>query len=91
MVEKDVAVCTPRLRAEDKDMPWLPWVDSENFNPGYLMRSLHLMPKQGDRDPWTFSQDYHLEKDELPADKFDNGALVFEGSNANEFSNSSVS
>ena len=27
---------TPALRPEDKDMPLLPWIDPENFNPGYL-------------------------------------------------------
>ena len=39
------------LRPEDEDMELLPWVDPENFNPGYLMRSIHLMPKQGASTP----------------------------------------
>ena len=37
------------LRPEDKDMPLLPWIDPENFNPGYLMRGMHLLPKRGDK------------------------------------------
>ncbi len=37
-----------RCGREDKDMPLLPWIDPENFNPGYLMRGMHLLPKRGD-------------------------------------------
>ncbi|PCJ70587.1 MAG: FAD-containing monooxygenase EthA [Rhodobiaceae bacterium] len=70
-------VCTPRLRDEDQAMPALPFIDPENFNPGYLMRAMHLMPKQGDHQPWIFAQDYYSEKDELPAANLDDGALVF--------------
>ena len=77
MAEKGVEVVTPELRAEEADMPALPWVDPENFNAGYLTRSLHLMPKQGDRAPWTFSQDYQLEKDEIPAADLEDGTLVY--------------
>ncbi len=70
-------VCTPLLRDEDKGMPARPFIDPENFNPGYLKRSLHFMPKQGDHQPWIFAQDYYSEKDELPAADLDDGALVF--------------
>jgi hypothetical protein len=41
------------------------------------MRSLHLMPKQGDHEPWVFTQDYFKEKDEFPAADLDDGALVY--------------
>jgi cation diffusion facilitator CzcD-associated flavoprotein CzcO len=44
-----------RLRPEDRDMPLLPWIDPENFNPGYLMRGMH------------HTQDYWTEKDAFPA------------------------
>ncbi len=70
-------VVTPRLRKEDDNMPRLPWVDPENFNPGYLMRSLHLMPSQGDHEPWVFTQDYWKEKDEFPAADLEDGSLVY--------------
>ena len=36
MDELGAAMVTPALRPEDADMPLLPWVDPENFNPGYL-------------------------------------------------------
>lgn len=77
MDELGVETVTPALRKEDADMPRLDWINPENFNPGYLMRSLHLMPKQGDRAPWIFTQDYWLEKDEFPIADLDDGALVY--------------
>ncbi len=71
------AIVTPALRAEDKDMPERPFVDPENFNAGYLMRSMHKMPKQGDRQPWIFSQDYYQEKDEIPGADLEDGTLIY--------------
>ncbi len=78
MDDVGASVVTPQLRADDADMKLLPWVDPENFNPGYLMRSIHLMPKQGDRQPWVHTQDYWRDKDELPEAELTDGALVFE-------------
>jgi cation diffusion facilitator CzcD-associated flavoprotein CzcO len=78
MKARHATVVTPTLRPQDRDMPLLPWIDPENFNPGYLTRGLHLMPKQGDRPPWQHKQDYWSEKDELPAADLDDGTLVFE-------------
>ncbi len=77
MAGRGATVVTPELRAEDRDMPALPFVDPENFNAGYLMRSMHLMPKQGDHAPWTFSQDYYAEKDEIPTADLEDGTLVY--------------
>ena len=57
----------PQLRPEDAGMRLLPWVDPENFNPGYVMRSLHLLPKQGDKPEWQHTQDYWADKDAFPA------------------------
>ncbi|HUO88710.1 MAG TPA: NAD(P)/FAD-dependent oxidoreductase [Rhizomicrobium sp.] len=67
------------LRPEDKDMPLLPWIDPENFNPGYLMRSMHLLPKRGDKPEWQHTQDYWREKDELPKIDLDDAAFVYDG------------
>lgn len=55
------------LRPEDEDMDLLPWIDPENFNPGYLMRAMSLLPKRGDKPEWQHTQDYWREKDEIPA------------------------
>lgn len=77
MDEKGTPMVIPCLREEDKTMPELPFVDSENFNAGYLMRNMHIMPKQGDKQPWVFSQDYYTEKDEIPAADLEDGTLIY--------------
>ncbi|QJD59000.1 NAD(P)/FAD-dependent oxidoreductase [Pseudomonas sp. gcc21] len=56
----------PALRPEDSEMQLLPWVDTQTLNPGYLMRSLHRLPKRGDKPEWQHSQDYGYEKQMLP-------------------------
>ena len=68
---------TPSLRPEDRDMPEAPWISEEVFNAGYLQRSLHLMPKQGDKAPWRYNPDYYTEKDEMPCIDLDEPALVY--------------
>lgn len=65
------------LRPQDKDMPLLPWIDPENFNPGYIMRGMHLLPKRGDKPEWQHSQDYWKEKDEIPKIDLDDRAFVY--------------
>jgi cation diffusion facilitator CzcD-associated flavoprotein CzcO len=66
------------LRPEDHDMPILPWMDADNFNPGYLMRGMHLLPKRGDKPEWQHTQDYWVEKDVFPAIDLDDAAFVYE-------------
>jgi cation diffusion facilitator CzcD-associated flavoprotein CzcO len=65
------------LRDEDKDMELGSWIDPENFNPGYLMRDMHLLPKRGDKREWQHTQDYWAEKDEIPAIDLDDKAFVY--------------
>ena len=65
--------CGPRT----SDMPLLPWIDPENFNPGYMMRGMHLLPKRGDKPEWQHTQDYWAEKDEFPAIDLDDPAFVY--------------
>ncbi len=68
----------PELRPEDKDMPTLPWLDENNFNPGYMMRSMHLMPKSGNKPEWQHNQDYWAEKDEIPEIDLERSEFVYE-------------
>ncbi len=77
MDAKGVHQVTPALRPEDKDMPLLPWIDPENFNPGYIMRGMHLLPKRGDKPEWQHNQDYWAEKDQFPAIDLDDKAFVY--------------
>jgi cation diffusion facilitator CzcD-associated flavoprotein CzcO len=69
---------TPALRPEDHNMPLLPWIDAENFNPGYMMRGMHLLPKRGDKPEWQHNQDYWAEKDEFPAIDLTDRAFVYQ-------------
>jgi cation diffusion facilitator CzcD-associated flavoprotein CzcO len=78
MDAKGVHSVTPQLRPEDADMPVGAWMDPDNFNPNYLMRSQHLMPKSGDKQEWKHDQNYSLEKNVLPTVNLDDGCLVYE-------------
>ncbi|WP_421861023.1 flavin-containing monooxygenase [Parvibaculum sp.] len=78
MDEKGSKKVTVALRKEDSNMPLLPWIDPENFNPGYLMRGMHLLPKRGDKPEWQHTQDYWVEKDELPEIDLDGAEFVYE-------------
>jgi len=69
---------TPALRTEDADMPLLPWVDPENFNPGYLMRGMHLLPRRGAKREWQHTQDYWGEKGEFAAIDLDDPVFVYD-------------
>ena len=68
---------SPTLRAEDADMQIRPWSDPENFNAGYVMRSQHVLFKQGDREPWTHMQEHDEEQELLPKADLDDGSLVY--------------
>jgi len=78
MDERGAQRVTPQLRPQDADMPILSWIDPENFNPEYLMRSMHLLPKRGDKPEWQHTQDYWTEKDALPAADLDDRCLTYE-------------
>jgi cation diffusion facilitator CzcD-associated flavoprotein CzcO len=77
MREKGAKKVEVALRPEDHNMPLLSWIDPENFNPNYLMRHMHLLPKRGDKPEWQHSQDYWSEKDEIPATDLDDRAFVY--------------
>ena len=78
MKDKGVRQVTPSLRPEDSNMPLLPWIDEENFNPGYMRRGMRLLPKRGDKPEWQHTQDYWTEKDEFPAADLDDALFVYE-------------
>ena len=77
MDQKGAHRVVPALRLEDKDMKLLPWIDPENFNPGYIMRGMHLLPKRGEKPEWQHTQDYWTEKDDIPAIDLDDAAFVY--------------
>jgi hypothetical protein len=75
--EKGATMVVPTLRPEDADMQRRPFSDPENFNPGYIMRSQHILFKQGDRDPWTHMIEHEQEREILPNADLDDGTLVY--------------
>ena len=69
---------TVALRPEDHNMALKPWIDPENFNPGYLQRGMHLLPKCGDKPEWQHTQDYWTEKDVVPQIDLTGKEFVYE-------------
>lgn len=62
-----------------KGMKLSSWIDPEDFNPGYIMRGMHLLPRRGDTRDWSHTQDYWGEKDELPKIDLDGAEFVYGG------------
>ena len=77
MRDKGATMVMPALRPEEADMRLRPWADPENFNPGYVMRSQHILFRQGDREPWTHLLEHEQEREILPAVDLDDGTLVY--------------
>ena len=78
MDAKGVQVVTPTLREQDQGMSKNKWIAAEEFNPGYMQRGIHMMPRSGDHEPWLFSPDYYEEKDQMPRFDLDEETLVYE-------------
>lgn len=66
-----------QFRPEDEGMELLPWIEADNFNPGYLMRGLDQMPRRGDKPEWRHNQDYWRERDEIPAISLDGPEFAY--------------
>jgi monooxygenase len=77
MQEDGATMVVPTLRSEDADMQLRPFSDPENFNAGYVMRSQHILFKQGDRKPWTHLLEHDEECEILPTADLDDGTLVY--------------
>ncbi len=77
MDDKGASSVTPTLLDSERDMALLPWITEDVFNPGYLQRSLHLMPKQGTQEPWKNVPDYYQERELLPKVDVNEPQLVY--------------
>jgi monooxygenase len=67
------------LREEDADMELLPWIEQDNFNPGYLMRDLEKLPRRGANPIWRHDQNYWKEREEIPAIDLDAPEFLYDG------------
>src|SRR3546814_15501898 len=52
-------------RPEDAGMALHPWIEADNFNPGYLMRGLGQLPRVGAPHEWRQHQAYRRRPQEL--------------------------
>ena len=77
LADKGATSVTPTPLDSERDMAMLPWIAEEEFNPGYLKRSMHLLPKQGTHAPWTYIADYYVERDVLPGVDLDEPQLEY--------------
>jgi len=60
MRETKTSKIVPVLPESLRDMPTKDWI--ADFPAGYMQRSMHLQPKQGDQAPWVNSQDFRSER-----------------------------
>ncbi|MSO58983.1 MAG: NAD(P)/FAD-dependent oxidoreductase [Ilumatobacteraceae bacterium] len=67
--------CTPQLRQEDLGMTPRSWIDG--FSSGYMERTMHLLPKQGDHAPWVNPQNYSADKKMFRKDPLEDGVMQF--------------
>jgi cation diffusion facilitator CzcD-associated flavoprotein CzcO len=77
MQETGAKSVEPKLRPAEQDMPRLPWIDTENFNPGYLTRAMDILPKRGDTREWQHTQDHWREMEEFPAIDLDDEVFAY--------------
>jgi cation diffusion facilitator CzcD-associated flavoprotein CzcO len=73
MDQRGARQATPRLRPGDAGMPERPWIDG--FPPGYMRRSMHLFPRQGDQEPWINPQNYGRDRKMIRSGALEDGVL----------------
>ena len=75
MKELGATQVTPRLREQDQNMPQRSWI--VDFSSNYMQRSMHLYPKQGDREPWLNPQNYSKDVNMIRKAPINDGVLIF--------------
>ena len=71
MDENDITHSLPDPDIKVSEDDWL-----NGFSSGYLMRSMHLFPKQGEKSPWRNNQNYFQDLFDIKFKKMNDGALV---------------
>ena len=67
------ASCTPRVN--EPDIEEEPVID---FNSGYVLRSLHTLPRQGSKMPWRLHQNYVRDLSMMRYGRVEDGTMEFE-------------
>jgi cation diffusion facilitator CzcD-associated flavoprotein CzcO len=65
------------LPPELADAPRGPWADPDDFNPNYLIRDQHLLPRTAPGDEWRHTQDYWHERAIFPRIDLDGPAFQY--------------
>jgi cation diffusion facilitator CzcD-associated flavoprotein CzcO len=60
MTSTQTSKVVPQVPDSLKGMPTKDWI--ADFPAGYLKRTMHLQPRQGNQDPWVNSQDFRKER-----------------------------
>lgn len=76
MAKTGTDICVPRRQAGVREVPLL------DFTSGYVQRSLHILPKQGDRAPWRVHQNYPRDLAALKWGRLEDGVMEFRRSGA---------
>jgi cation diffusion facilitator CzcD-associated flavoprotein CzcO len=71
------AVVSVAPSPQDVGMETGSFVGDENFNPSYVKRGLHLLPKGGAKPEWQHSQDYWSDKNAFPAIDLNGAEFVY--------------
>ncbi len=71
MDRKGYQIATPKPDPTVKPAPWI------DLKSGYVERSRHLLPQQGDRKPWRLYQNYALDLLTLRFGRLNDGVLAF--------------
>jgi len=71
------STCTPRIN--DPDVGEQPVID---FNSGYVLRSLHTLPRQGLKTPWRLHQNYVRDLSLMRYGRMDDGSMEFKSADA---------
>lgn len=77
MDEKGAKSVTPTRTADQQDLPAHAMIEPEEFNPGYIMRSIDKLPRNARQYPWTFDADYYVERKTFPAFDLDDPTLIY--------------
>jgi cation diffusion facilitator CzcD-associated flavoprotein CzcO len=72
MDDRGYAMCTARVN--DPNMEEEPVID---FNSGYVMRALHMLPHQGSKTPWRLHQNYMKDLSMMRYGRVDDGTMEF--------------
>lgn len=78
MQDKGASKVEIALPQDAGDEPLKPWIEDDNFNPGYLVRDMDKLPKRlGERPEWRHTQDYWREAEDIPAINLDGPEFAY--------------